>query len=56
MRSQCVCGVQESMSHIYNCEQLNQESEQKLKYENIFNGNIWDQIEVFKTFELNLLK
>ena len=34
------------MSHIYNCEQLNQESEQKLEYENIFNGNIWDQIEV----------
>ena len=36
------------MLHIYNCEQLNQESEHKLEYENIFNGNIWDQFKYSK--------
>ena len=43
------------MLHIYNCEQLNQESEHQLEYENIFSGNSWDPITFSKLFILLLI-
>ena len=52
----CICGEKEDMVHIYNCELINQEKKPNLKYENIFNGDIQKQIEVFKHFKQNLEK
>ena len=49
----CKCGQKENMSHIYSCTQLNTE-EIILSYEKIFNGNMSEQIEVFRRFENNL--
>ena len=41
------------MSHIYSYEYLNIE-ETELEYEKIFNGNITEQISIFRRFENNL--
>ena len=41
----------EDMSHIYQCEYLN-EQELKIEYEKIFNGNLIEQTKVF--FEQNM--
>ena len=49
----CICGKQQNMNHIYNCEILNQE-EITIQYENIYNGNIHNQRKVLKRFENNL--
>ena len=43
------------MEHIYNCE-FYFKKEEKLPYQKIFNGNIKQQIEVFKFFEENFEK
>ena len=45
----------EDMSHIYQCEYLN-EQESKIKYEKIFNGNLIEQTTVFRIFEQNMKK
>ena len=52
-KENCVCGNEETMSHIYSCEYLNIE-ETELDYERIFNGNITEQISIFRRFENNL--
>ena len=52
----CVCGEIESMKHVYICEKLNENTDQSEEYENIYNGNIRKQIEVFRKFEENLNK
>jgi hypothetical protein len=45
------------MQHIYECEELNTNSMDKsLHYEKIYNGNISDQIRVFRKMEVNLEK
>ena len=54
MESECHCGSEESILHIYNCDLLNQGSPSNIKYENIFNGNIKNQVEVLNKFEENL--
>ena len=54
LKKECICNEIESMSHIYNCETLNEGKSQILKFEQIYEGNIKDQIEVFKHFEENL--
>ena len=51
--SYCVCGTREDMTHIYNCKMLNSD-EPNLNYEKIFNGNIGEQIAIFRRFENNL--
>ena len=43
------------MQHIYNCE-FYCKKEEKLPYQKIFNGNIKQQIEVFKFLEENFEK
>ena len=52
----CFCGEPEDMAHIYNCKILNEGVIQNEKYENIFNGNIDQQLKIFKKFEQNLEK
>ena len=49
------CGEKEDMEHIYNCCKLN-ESENVLKYDKLFNGSLDQQIEVYRKFQINLLK
>ena len=49
------CGEIEDMQHIYECEQFNTTSlDHDLQYEKIYNGNISDQIKVFRKMEKNL--
>ena len=43
----CHCGIKENMLHIYNCEYLNK-NEIETSYENIHNGNRFEQIKVFR--------
>ena len=54
--NKCFCGEKENMIHIYNCDILNENLKPNVKYENIFNGNIEKQKEVFKRFKQNLEK
>ena len=54
LKNKCFCGKLETMLHIYNCEVYN--TKQKLHYDKIFNGNLNQQIEIFKQFEVNLEK
>ena len=54
LKTECICGEIDSMSHIYYCETLNEGENPILKFEKIYEGNIKDQIEVFKHFEANL--
>ena len=57
IKEKCSCGKIEDMQHIYECEQLNTNSMDKsLRYEKIYNGNISDQIKVFRKMEINLEK
>ena len=51
----CQCNQKEDMKHIYECEIYNEEKFE-LPYEKIYNGNINEQIAVFKKFEQNLQK
>ena len=51
--SKCVCGQNEDMKHIYNCEKLNQEKE-SFKFEKIFTGSLKEQVEIMKRFRNNI--
>ena len=53
--AKCECGEIESMKHIYECKILNMNKEITIPYENIYNGNIKQQIEVYKRFKENLI-
>ena len=52
--NKCICGEKEDMKHIHNCEILNDGEQSNLEYEKIFEGNISEQIQVFRKFERNL--
>ena len=52
----CICGQIEKITHIYDCEILSKNKQQRVPYEKIFNGNINEQIEVFKLVKQNLEK
>jgi hypothetical protein len=52
-KEECFCGVKETMSHIYTCEYINDEKIDN-SYENIHNGNLREQIEEYKRFEINI--
>jgi hypothetical protein len=54
LKKECICSKIESMSHIYYCKTLNEGKNPILKFEEIYEGNIKDQIEVFKHYEENL--
>ena len=49
----CVCGKFENMSHIYSCEILNKKKT-KISFDEIYNGNLHNQIEIFRRIENNL--
>ena len=44
------------LKHIYICKLLNEGKEPKDEYENVFNGNITMQLEIFQKFENNMRK
>ena len=50
---ECICGIVENMNHIYSCKLLNKE-EIIISYENIYNGNIFNQRKVLIRFEANM--
>jgi hypothetical protein len=52
----CLCGQPEDMQHIYECNIINSGEQPELKYENIFKGDISEQIQVFRKFERNFEK
>ena len=49
----CICGENESLPHIYICESLNQ-MKTKTCYEEIYNGNLKTQIQIYRRMENNL--
>ena len=49
----CLCGLVETMDHIYACEFLN-EMKPEINYEKLYNGNLRSQIEIFRKMETNL--
>ena len=51
--SKCVCGMNEEMCHIYDCEQLNKE-EKVLNFEKIFSGSLAEQIIIMNRFRKNM--
>ena len=50
----CQCGKNENMEHIFDCEILNNEEENNLKYDQIFSGTLSEQVEIFRIFENNM--
>ena len=54
-KSNCICGERETMEHIYNCMTLNN-TEIKVKYENIFEGNVRNMKIILNRFEQNMNK
>ena len=54
--AKCECGAIENMKHIYECKLLNMNKKITIPYENIYNGNLKQQIEVYRRFKENLVK
>ena len=54
--AKCECGAIENMKHIYECKILNKNKKIGIPYENIYNGNLQQQIEVYRKFKENLIK
>ena len=50
----CICGQIENMEHIWNCEKLSSDKNEKRNYQKIFNGNIKEQIQIFEEFTKKL--
>ena len=51
--TKCECGKLEDMEHIYECEQLNSKPPE-ISFRKIFEGNLKQQIEVYKQFAHNI--
>ena len=51
----CYCGELETMEHIYHCKLLNKE-DPIISYNQIFNGNIGEQVTILRRFETNMKK
>ena len=56
MENECSCGKLKNILHIYTCKILNEGNNPKLKYEEIYNGNLQDQIRIFERIDENLKK
>ena len=44
------------MLHIYECDLYNQEEKPTISYQKMFNGNLNEQITVYKKFKQNMIK
>ena len=51
---ECICGEIEDQKHLYNCELLSENKEQKCEYDNIFNGNNTQLREIMQIFRENM--
>ena len=51
----CICGVKETMQHVFSCEYLNKK-ETKLEYEKLFHGNLSEQKIIAEIFEEKMQK
>ena len=51
--TKCECGKLEDMQHIYECEQFNNKTPE-ISFRKIFEGNLKQQIEVYKRFAHNM--
>ena len=54
-KSNCICGEKETMEHIYICKKLSN-IEIKIKYENIYEGNVQNMKIILNRFEQNMNK
>ena len=50
-----MCGAIETMSHIYYCESLN-EKKPNITYNELYNGNLNNQIQIYRRLETNIEK
>ena len=50
----CICGQKETMEHVWNCKLVNDEAYQKENYEQIFNGNLTQQVRIYEKFNEKL--
>ena len=50
------CGMDENMEHIFYCYKLSWKVIQTKKYTDIYNGNIEDQVSVYKILKQNMIK
>ena len=50
----CICGEKETLSHIYDCEILNETKRETLPYEKIYDGNVFEQTKILYKMEENL--
>ena len=51
----CCCGEEDTMEHVYNCTTMNNK-ESNIPYNRIYNGNIGEQVEIFRRFQRNMKK
>ena len=51
--AKCICGAEENMPHIYSCNSINN-IKPEISYNEIYNGNLINQIYTFKRMENNL--
>ena len=51
--AKCICGAEENMHHIYLCNSINN-IKPEIPYNEIYNGNLKNQIYIFKRMENNL--
>ena len=49
----CYCGEREVMSHIYYCKILNEDNSELISYHKIYDGNITEQMKIYRRFEEN---
>ena len=52
----CRCGQIETMTHIYECDILNKKEKMTVAHEMIYNGNLRQQLDVYKKFKQNMDK
>ena len=50
----CICGEKEEMSHIYECITLSDKQQKLIPYTKIYNGNLTEQVYVYKKMSENL--
>ena len=50
------CGMEETNEHIYNCDMFNRNRNIIHKYEDIYNGNLQTQVEIFRILKENMEK